>query len=69
MRVFIPVEDAPSGALAALLVPYQCGLVCEHALSEEWAPEEHASGSRNDGNRNRQYGLADHAPVHGYEAA
>ncbi len=34
MRVFVPVEDAPSDASLAMLVPYRCGFVCEHALRE-----------------------------------
>lgn len=32
MRVFVPVEDAPSSASIPMLVPYQCGVPCEHAL-------------------------------------
>jgi hypothetical protein len=34
MRVFIPIEDAPVDASMALLIPYRCGLRCEHALRE-----------------------------------
>jgi len=34
MRVFVPIEDAPVDASMALLVPYRCGLPCEHALRE-----------------------------------
>ncbi|MEP6882274.1 MAG: hypothetical protein ABI866_09790 [Dokdonella sp.] len=34
MRVFIPFEDAPSSASIPMLVPYRCGLTCEHALRE-----------------------------------
>ncbi len=35
MRVFVPMEDVPfDAAMMAMLVPYQCGVVCEHALLE-----------------------------------
>jgi hypothetical protein len=42
MRVFVPVEDAPGTAFLGLLVPYRCGLACEHAMREQ-----SDSGSRN----------------------
>lgn len=32
MRVFVPVEDVPFDARVGALVPYRCGLDCEHAL-------------------------------------
>ncbi|MBX3691861.1 hypothetical protein [Dokdonella sp.] len=32
MRIFVPVEDAPFDARVGALVPYRCGLDCEHAL-------------------------------------
>lgn len=35
MQVFVPIEDAPPDALLAMLVPYRCGFVCEHALRED----------------------------------
>ena len=34
MRIFVPVEDAPGVATLGLLVPYRCGLVCEHAMRD-----------------------------------
>ena len=43
MRVFVPVEDAPSSASIPMLVPYRCGLTREHALREL----DHSNWSRN----------------------
>ena len=34
MRVFVPVEDAPIGVPVEMLVPYHCGLSCEHGLRD-----------------------------------
>lgn len=48
MRVFVPVEDPPSGALVALLVPYQCGLVRERVLRKELLSEMWAHFAAND---------------------
>ena len=35
MRVFVPVEDSSFDARAGVLVPYRCGIACEHGLRDE----------------------------------
>ena len=48
MRVFVPVEDAPSSASIPMLVPYRCGLICEHAMREpvksDWSDKASSVG-------------------------
>jgi hypothetical protein len=39
MQVFVPVEDAPSVASTAWLVPYRYGMTCEHGLRDVRAVE------------------------------
>ncbi len=35
MRVFVPSDDGPiDAALVAQMVPYRCGLACEHGLRD-----------------------------------
>ena len=69
MQVFVPVEDAPSGTLAALLVPYQCGLVCEHSLREAQASEMWAHFAMNDIDRSRPHAPGMTDPVSARQAA
>jgi hypothetical protein len=46
MRVFVPMEDGPfDSSMAMMLVPYRCGLTCEHGLRE---PDAEASGTQED---------------------
>ena len=44
MRIFVPVEDAPGVVSWGLLVPYRCGLACEHGMRNK---SEHAGGMLN----------------------
>ena len=41
VQVFVPVEDAPLDPQALMLVPYRCGVPCEHAWRKpDWSPGE-----------------------------
>jgi hypothetical protein len=55
VRIFVPVEDAPSGVQTAPLVPYQCGLACEHALRRAQLSEMWAQFAMMDAGWNRQH--------------
>lgn len=62
MRVFVPVEDTPTNAIIPMLVPYRCGLTCEHALREPvqagW-PRKSASDDDSDGQMPRLQQLSE----------
>jgi hypothetical protein len=67
MRVFVPVEDAPGAASLGLLVPYRCGLACEHALRERPNPAADAPSraATSDDRESRRAAVFDRVFPHG----